>query len=75
MTVIGFDLYNQCLSGYVAHTISSSRADNEHIPCVLIWNMEQNDDIPKSNGESNGKHASRKLLRTGCIQRYVRSGE
>lgn len=34
--VIGFDSYNLCLSGYVSRTISSSRADNEHLPCVLI---------------------------------------
>ena len=49
--VMGIDLYNQCTTGERAKTITN-KADNEHIPCVLI--MESNDSNcyeRKTNGE------------------------
>lgn len=38
IVVIGIDVYNLCTTGGVSRTLTSTRADNEHIPCVLIAN-------------------------------------
>lgn len=42
--------------------------------CMLvILEKERNDDISESIGVADGEQPSRKLLRSGCIQRYVRN--
>lgn len=33
------------------------------------------DDIPENNRSADGEQPSGKLLRTGCVQRYVGGGE
>lgn len=43
---IGFDSYNLCLTERVFRTISATRSDAEHLPCVLI-EVKRND-IPKN---------------------------
>lgn len=35
MDAIGFDAYNQCLTGGVAMSIRAIRSDTEHLPCVI----------------------------------------
>ena len=36
MDAIGFDAYNQCLTGGVAMSIRAIRSDTEHLPCAVI---------------------------------------
>lgn len=35
MDAIGFDAYNQCLTGRVAKTLNSRATDSDHLPCVV----------------------------------------
>lgn len=72
--VIGIDLYNQSMTGWVSKTMSNRATDSDHVPCVLITERE-NHELPNQNRADNGKLASRQLLRTGCIQRYADNGE
>lgn len=41
-TVVGIDLYNQCLTGGVSKTLNSIRSDADHVPCVLIFDARGN---------------------------------
>ena len=35
MDAIGFDAYNQCLTGRVAKTLNNRATDSDHLPCVV----------------------------------------
>lgn len=35
MDAIGFDAYNQCLTGRVAKTLNNRATDSDHLPCVI----------------------------------------
>lgn len=52
------------VGGGIAYTLADR--DNKGVMVIVI---------SESDRESNGELASRELLRTGCVQRYVRSGE
>ena len=36
MDAIGFDAYNQCLTGRVAKTLNNRATDSDHLPCVIM---------------------------------------
>lgn len=38
LVITGFDSYNLTTTGGVSMTLQATRADNEHIPCVVLWN-------------------------------------
>jgi len=49
--VIGFDFYNQTITGGVAKTLTCQRVDVSNIPCVLIRKVdggrEENDNADR----------------------------
>lgn len=38
--VLGLDCFDQCLTGTVSKTITSSATDSDHIPCVLAYGFK-----------------------------------
>lgn len=40
--VVGIDLYNQCLTGGVAKSLTNIATDADHIPCVLVYDARGN---------------------------------
>lgn len=63
--VIGIDVYNLCITGSVAMTMTGIATDSHHIPTVLIERMS--DDISKGDRTVDGEQPSGKLLRSGCV--------
>lgn len=43
MQVIGFDVYNQCVTGGVAMTLTAKRSDPDHVPIVFVLENHPND--------------------------------
>ena len=65
--VIAFDGYNFCVGGDITTALRASRADEQHIPCVLIKGTVTYE-LSESDRASDGEQPSRELLRTGRIQ-------
>ena len=38
---IGVDLYNQTTTGGVAKTLSNRATDADHVPCVIVYSIDQ----------------------------------
>lgn len=54
-----------------------SRQHITNPPTVAFYKQKEGaiDDISEGDRIVNGEQSSRELLRTGCVQRYVRDGE
>lgn len=50
--VIAFDGYNFCVVGDITTALRASRADAEHIPCVVI---KEKHDLSESDGAVDGE--------------------
>lgn len=41
VTAVGVDLYNQTTTGGVAKTLNSVKSDADHVPCVIVYSIDQ----------------------------------
>lgn len=63
MVVVGYDDYNQDITGDVTMSLTGARMDSHHVPCAVIYDARGNgeggggtDTDGRSSGQNNGLH-------------------
>ncbi len=60
---IGIDFYNQCTTRGVSMSLRATRGDNEHIPCVMVIGVIDDDPTPKIGGVEPHTHLTAEIIK------------